>query len=138
MACEGTVSGSGTGCVFVDAHGGTLKIAGSGAPLVSLMKQHPPISTLFPYTTLFRSHATRATLKLDAPTAFTGWITQIVVGDTLDLAGVADNSATYSASRLTINETNGQQLTYKVSGSVGGNTVRVASDNHDGTPVYWA
>ena len=79
------------------------------------------------------------TLKLDAPTAFTGSIYDIVVGDTIDLAGITASSATYSGSTLTINETNGQHLTYNnVSGSVAGDIVTVASDNNGGTLVYWA
>ena len=62
-----------------------------------------------------------ATLKLDAPTAFTGPIEGIVIGDAIDLAGITASSATYSGSTLTINETNGQQITYhNVSGSVAG------------------
>ena len=80
-----------------------------------------------------------ATLKLDAPTAFTGAIQRIVLGDTIDLAGITASSATYSGSTLTINETNGQHLTYNnVSGSVAGDTVTVASDNNGGTDIYWA
>ena len=80
-----------------------------------------------------------ATLKLDAPAAFTGAIEDIVVGDAIDLAGITASSATYSGSTLTINETNGQQLIYSnVTGSLTGDTVTVASDNNGGTLVYWA
>ena len=79
-----------------------------------------------------------ATLKLDAPAAFTGAIEDIVVGDAIDLAGITASSASYSGTTLTINETNGQQLIYNnVSGSVAGDTVTVASDNNGGTLVYW-
>ena len=79
-----------------------------------------------------------ATLKLDAPAAFTGAIEDVVVGDAIDLAGITASSATYSGSTLTINETNGQQLTYSnVSGSLAGDAVTVASDNNGGTLVYW-
>ena len=79
------------------------------------------------------------TLKLDAPTAFTGSIYDITLGDTIDLVGITASSATYSGTTLTINETNGQQLIYNnVSGSVAGDIVTVASDNNGGTLVYWA
>ena len=79
-----------------------------------------------------------ATLKLDAPAAFTGPIEDIVVGDAIDLAGITASSATYSGSTLTINETNGQQLVYNnVSGSLTGDAVTVASDTNGGTLVYW-
>jgi hypothetical protein len=74
-----------------------------------------------------------ATLKLDAPAAFTGPIGAIVVGDAIDLAGITASSATYSASTLTINETNGQKLVYNnVSGSLAGDAVTIASDGHGG------
>ena len=79
-----------------------------------------------------------ATLKLDAPAAFTGAIEGVVVGDAIDLAGITASSATYSGSTLTINETNGQHLTYgNVTGSLAGDAVTVASDNEGGTVVYW-
>jgi hypothetical protein len=79
-----------------------------------------------------------ATLKLDAPAAFTAAIEQVVVGDAIDLAGITANSATYSGPTLTINETNGQKLIYNnVSGSLAGYAVTVASDNNGGTLVYW-
>ena len=78
-----------------------------------------------------------ATLKLDAPTTFTGSIFQTFVGDTIDLAGITASSATYSGTTLTINETNGQRLAYNVSGTLAGDIVTVASDNNGGTLVYW-
>jgi hypothetical protein len=81
---------------------------------------------------------TSATLKLDAPTAFTGSIEDIVLGDAIDLVGITASSASYSGTTLTVNETNGQQLIYNnVSGSVAGDTLTVASDNNGGTLVYW-
>ena len=56
----------------------------------------------------------------------------------IDLAGITANSATYSGTTLTVNETNGQQLIYNnVIGNVAGDTVAVASDNNGGTLVYW-
>ena len=78
-----------------------------------------------------------ATLNLDAPAAFTGAIEEVVVGDAIDLAGITASSATYSGATLTINETNGHQLIYSVSGSLTGYAVTVASDNNGGTLVYW-
>jgi VCBS repeat-containing protein len=81
---------------------------------------------------------TSATLKLDAPTAFTGAIGDLVLGDAIDLAGIIASSATYSGTTLTVNETNGQQLIYNnVSGSLAGDTVTVASDGNGGTDVNW-
>jgi hypothetical protein len=77
------------------------------------------------------------TLKLDTPTAFTGNINNVVLGDTIDLAGITASSATYNGSTLTVNETNGQQLVYNVLGSVAGDSVNVSSDSNGGTKVYW-
>jgi hypothetical protein len=136
----GTVSGTVGGNVSITAEGGTLKILGSVAGDIGLLE-------IDQGATLELSNATDqdiyfdgslATLKLDAPTAFTGYISEIVVGDTIDLAGITASSASYSGSTLTINETNGQQLIYNnVSGSLAGEIVTVASDNNGGTLVYW-
>jgi hypothetical protein len=138
----GTVSVSGplSGNVGIYADGGTLKVQGS-------LAGDQGVCSIDPGATLELSSGTAAlvsfgynnlgTLKLDAPTVFTGPISDIAVGDTIDLAGITASSATYSGSTLTINETNGQHLTYNVSGSVAGDTVTVASDNNGGTLVYW-
>ena len=137
----GTVGGAVNGDVYVTADGGTLQVQGSlagdqgnftvdvGATL--------ELSNGGAATVIFEGGS--ATLKLDAPAAFTGAIEDVVVGDAIDLAGITASSATYSGSTLTINETNGQQLIYSnVTGSLTGDTVAVASDDNGGTLVYWA
>ena len=129
-----------SGDVYITAAGGTLKVQGSlaadqgnftingGATLELSNGTAAPV--------LF--DGTSATLKLDAPTAFTGSIEDIVLGDAIDLVGITASSASYSGTTLTVNETNGQQLIYNnVSGSVAGDTLTVASDNNGGTLVYW-
>ena len=136
----GTASGAVSGDVYITAAGGTLKVQGSlaadqgnftingGATLELSNGTAAPV--------LF--DGTSATLKLDAPTAFTGSIEDIVLGDAIDLVGITASSASYSGTTLTVNETNGQQLIYNnVSGSVAGDTLTVASDNNGGTLVYW-
>jgi hypothetical protein len=136
----GTVGGAVSGHILITAAGGSLTVPGSlagdqgnliidgGASLELNNGTAAPV--------IFDGNS--ATLKLGAPTAFTAPIYQVVVGDAIDLAGITASSATYSGSTLTINETNGQPLTYNnVTGSVAGDTVQVASDNNGGTLVYW-
>ena len=139
----GTISGAITGNVFLYAQGGTLTIEGSlagdssdyfviGAGATLELTNSCDNGIDFAYVP--------SSLKLDAPTTFTGSILTIAAGDTIDLAGIIANSATYSGTTLTINETNGQHLTYNVSDNVidtAGLTVTVASDNSGGTLVTW-
>ena len=135
----GTVSGAVSGRVDIIANGGTLTVQGSLAADQGNL-------TVDSGATLELSNGTAepvyfngslSTLKLDAPTAFTGGIVNFALGGTIDLAGITASSATFSGASLTINESNGQQLTYNVGGSVGAGTVAVASDNHGGTLVSW-
>ena len=131
-----------SGDVDINATGGILKIQGSlaadqghldiGSGATLELGNSAPVGAPISF------EGSPATLKLDAPTAFTGTIRDIVVGDEIDLAGITASSASYSGTTLTINETNGQQLIYNnVSGNVAGDTVNVASDNNGGTDVYW-
>src|SRR5271170_6116998 len=136
----GAVSGALSGGVYMTAVGGTLQVQGSlagdlgnfmidaGATLELGSGGAAPV--------IFDGNP--ATLKLDAPAAFTGAIEDVVVGDVIDLAGITASSASYSGSTLTINETNGQQIVYdNVTGSLAGFAVTTASDNNGGTLVYW-
>ena len=138
----GTISGVVSGDFQIYANGGTLTVKGSlagdqgsffidqGATLE--LSNGPPVGAPIYFK------GSPATLKLDAPTTFTGAIEDIVVGDAIDLVGITASSASYSGTTLTINETNGHQLIYNnVSGSLAGDTVMVASDSHVGTLVYW-
>jgi Bacterial Ig-like domain/RTX calcium-binding nonapeptide repeat (4 copies) len=143
---EGVIGGYGTlnsavsGYVLIYATGGgTLKVEGSlaGDSGYCFITSNATLELVNGTSQLVQFGG--GTLKLDAPTAFTGQIQDIAIGDTIDLAGITASSATYSGTTLTINETNGQQLTYNnVSGSVAGDIVTVASDNNGGTLVYWA
>ena len=128
-----------SGGVYVTAAGGALQVQGSlagdrgnftidgGASLELSSGSAAPV--------IFDGGS--ATLKLDAPAAFTGSIEDVVVGDAIDLAGITASSASYNGSTLTINETNGQQLTYGVTGNLASYAVTAASDNKGGTLVYW-
>ena len=135
----GTIGGAVSGGVYVTAAGGALQVQGSlagdrgnftidgGASLELSSGSAAPV--------IFDGGS--ATLKLDAPAAFTGAIEDVVVGDAIDLAGITASSASYNGSTLTINETNGQQLTYGVTGNLASYAVTAASDNKGGTLVYW-
>jgi len=80
-----------------------------------------------------------ATLKLDAPAAFTGSLDSMSIGDMVDLVGITATSATTSFSGdLTIYETNGQQLIYPRSFIANSARFLVASDNNGGSLVYLA
>ena len=138
----GAVGGAINGIVLITAAGGALQVQGSlagdqgrftidaGATLELSTSNDGAAPVIF--------DGNPATLKLDAPAAFTGPIEGLVVGDTIDLVGITASSATYSGSTLTINETDGQQLTYdNVTGALTGDAVTVASDDNGGTLVYW-
>ena len=138
----GTVGGAVSGDVDITAAGGTLTVQGSlaadqgrldiGSGATLELGNGAPVGAVIYFG------GSPATLKLDAPTAFTGAIEDIVVGDEIDLAGITASSATYSGTTLAVNETNGQQLIYNnITGNVAGDTVTVASDNNGGTDVNW-
>ena len=64
-------------------------------------------------------------LTLQDPASFTGTINNLSPSDTIDLAGVSATGASYDPSRstLTVTETNGQQLSFDVSGNLSGDSV---------------
>jgi hypothetical protein len=160
----GTISVTGTvaGFVYIDAAGGTLKVDGPLAGQVyyagnelsyfislgATLELSSGTASAVSFTQnsfvngIYQEHPD--TLKLDIPAAFTGPISNISVGDMIDLVGITANSATISGSGLTINETNGQQLTYNYNGhsafnaSIAGDSLLVASDGNGGTLVYVA
>ena len=136
----GTVIGAVSGSVDIGANGGTLTVQGSlaGDQGYFYINSGATLELSTGTSLAIDFYGNPATLKLDAPTAFTGSIQNITLGDTIDLVGIAASSASYSGSTLTINETNGQQLSYSVSGSVAGNILTVASDNNGGTDIYWS
>ena len=141
----GTISAAISGDVDILANGGTLKVQGSLAGDTGYFGFSSNGATLElsngTAEEVYFSAAfgiTGDTLKLDAPTAFTGLMNGIVLGDKIDLVGINASSATYSGTTLTINETDGQQLTYNlIYSSVAGDILKVASDNNGGTDVYW-
>ena len=80
----------------------------------------------------FRSNVAFAngsgTLTLDNPTTFQSSITGLTVGDTINLPGIAVQSAIVSGSTLTITQTNDQTLQYQVSGALTGNSFSILSN----------
>ena len=133
----GTVSGAVSGRVDIIANGGTLTVQGSLAAGNLTVDSGATLELSNGTADPVYFNGSLSTLKLDAPTAFTGGVVNFALGGTIDLAGITASSATFSGVSLTINESNGQQLTYNVGGSVGAGTVAVASDNHGGTLVSW-
>ena len=68
------------------------------------------------------------TLTLDNPTTFQSSITGLTVGDTINLPGIAVQSAVVSGSTLMITQTNNQTLQYQVSGALTGNSFSILSN----------
>ena len=75
------------------------------------------------------------TLKLEKTGSVTGTLTNMKVGDIIDLVGITATSATRSSETLTVTESNGTKLTFQVLGSFSGTTFAVESDGHGGTDV---
>src|SRR5262249_54806605 len=69
------------------------------------------------------------TLILDSPSSFQSSIAGLAIGDTIDLVNTSVQSTSISGSTLTVTETNGQTLTYQVSGSLSGNSFSTLSDS---------
>ena len=75
------------------------------------------------------------TLKLDQPGSFTGSITGLVQGDTIDLAGIQATSAVVNGSTLTVTA-GAQTFTYQVAGSgLATNAFALEDDQHGGTDL---
>ena len=110
----GTVDGGAvSGDLVIAASGGTLKFEGSvsGATYFGINRS-ATLELVDGTSQTIDIGGSDATLKLDAPSAFAGTILNLALSDTIDLAGITASSATYSGTTLTINETDGQQLTY--------------------------
>jgi hypothetical protein len=134
----GTINAAVSGPIQIAATGGILDITGSITNDYEWAYIYSNATLeLSGNVSIAVSFLENATLKLDTPTAFTGSILNIAIGDTIDLVGITANSGSYNGSTLIINETNGQQLTYSVNGGVSGDILTLANDNHGGTDVYW-
>ncbi len=133
----GAVSGAFTGLVQAEASGGALKINGSGLD-AGYINANSTLELSGNASNIDFSSNGTGTLKLDAPSAFTGAISGFALGDTIDLAGITAGSASYTGSTLTINETNGQTLTYNnFNAAVAGDVLALKSDGAGGTDVSW-
>ena len=105
----GAVSGSGSATI---SGGGTLELGGADAQLVMF--------------------SDASTLKLDNPASFSGQIDGLAVGDIIDLKGTTVTSAFIDSSTLTVTESNGTQLFYKVAGALSGDYFAIQSDGASG------
>ena len=77
-------------------------------------------------------------VKIDAPSAgVSGTISGLALGDVIDLVKLAAKGATFNAARtlLTVNETNGQSISYKVSGISAAVGIEVKSNGTGGTDL---
>jgi hypothetical protein len=138
LAGNGVITGVVSGSGDIEALSGVLKVEGSftgysgnfyiGSSATLELSNGGASAVYF---------STLSTLKLDTPSAFTGLLGNVVLGDTIGLAGITANSASFNNGILTVNEANGQRLAYNLSGSVAGDIVNVASDGNGGTNVYW-
>jgi hypothetical protein len=75
------------------------------------------------------------TLTLDLPASFSGAISGLLPGDTIDLIDTPVTSATISGSTLTLTQDGGPTLTYQVAGALAGNSVIVRSDGAGGSDL---
>ena len=106
------------GAISIDAYSsgssGALTINGSITGSVNALIQYGTTLELFGAasantTVSFGSNS--GTLKLDDPAGFTGSISNVNVGNTIDLAGISSVASwTYQSGTLTINEPGGQQV----------------------------
>ena len=76
-----------------------------------------------------------ATLKLDAPTAFTSQILDFDIGDKLDLAGLNVTSASYDGATLSVTTSTKATYTYSLSGQLANTAVRTVSDGAGGSNI---
>jgi autotransporter passenger strand-loop-strand repeat protein len=75
------------------------------------------------------------TLKLDSPASFSGAINGLVLGDTIDLAGIQATSAVVNGSTLTVTA-GAQTFNYQVSGpGLAGNVFALEDDQQGGTDL---
>ncbi len=79
----------------------------------------------------------KSILQLQDPASFTGSITNMSLGDTIDLAGISVSGVSYDGSTLTVSESNSAQLSFTISGNLNGDAVNFASDGNGGTDIGW-
>ncbi len=134
---DGAISVTTTNDGAITASGGLLDvasaIAGTGALAIGASGAELEIGGATTESMSFGGNV--GTLKLDAPTSFTGAITGLVQGDTIDLAGVQATSAVVNGSTLTVTA-GSQTLTYQVAGAgLSGNVFVIENDQHGGSDL---
>ncbi len=75
---------------------------------------------------------TASTVLFDQPAEFTGPLTGLALGDTIDLKNTTVTSAVISGSTLTVNESSGGPLTYTIGGAISGDYFAIQSDSNGG------
>jgi hypothetical protein len=140
VASGASVTGTGTIAVPIEndatitASGGLLDISGAitgVGQLTIAAGSDLELSGVTAQTVSFGGNV--GTLKLDDPASFTGAITGLVEGDTIDLAGVQATSAVVNGSTLTVTA-GAQTFTYQVAGAgLSGNVFAIENDQQDGS-----
>ena len=139
----GTVSGNGTIALAVansgtiTASGGALDITGAvsgGGALAITGSSSLELGGATSETVAFG--AAGETLKLDQPGGFTGAITGLVAGDTIDLGGEIVTNAVINGTTLMVTTATGSTMSFQVAGTGLATTpIVLANDFHGGTDV---
>src|SRR3984893_13826903 len=118
----GTISDALVNNATLEAKGGTLDVTGAiSAGGSAKIDQAATLELGGPSAQGVLFDGSAATLKLDDPFHFSGHITGLVVGDTIEVATAANvtvTTATLDGSTLTVTESNGQILTFNVAGQL--------------------
>ncbi len=140
VASGASVTGTGTIAVPIEndgtmsASGGLLDIAGAitgTGQLAITPGADLELSGMTAETVSFGGNV--GTLKLDDPASFTGAITGLVKGDTIDLAGVQATSAVVNSSTLTVTA-GAQTFNYQVAGAgLSGDVFAIQNDQQGGS-----
>jgi hypothetical protein len=110
---RGAVTGAGG---FTIKGGATLEFGGSDAETVTFA-------------------SATAALKIDHPSSFTGTLAGLVVGDTIDLAGITAVSATVTGAVLKVVDSQSNTYSYNLTGFPGGDSFSIQSDGAGGSKL---
>ena len=136
----GQINAPVSGPLQVNAQGGTLVLNGTFGGGIASIASGATLELGGASSAAVTFGGGNAVLKLDAPASFTGTIANMSLSDTIDLGGISVSGASYNASTstLTVTQTNGQPLSFHVSGTFSGDAVNFATDGNGGTDIYWA
>ncbi len=137
----GTVSGNGTVSLAV-ANSGTITASGGALDITGAVSGGGTLAITGSSTLELGGATAEAvafggageTLHLDQPGAFTGAITGLVAGDTIDLGGEIATSAVINGTTLTVTTAAGSTMSFQVAGTgLATTAVLLTNDFHGGT-----